>query len=186
MSPSGTVSDDHPSRDKSVAERSQEFFLAEIAIRHMLRRCGTSVAPAEGHPRCSVFAPIVATELESQLNGWYDCLPASMWFSRDAAGELVRNDVGFDVVFPIFLRAQYYSCLISIYWPAAVQAIEAHPHLQLDIDLLNHCSRFFESCIQFIRSASACIAGGAAVHPNKWMLYVRYVPRLFVLLLDLL
>lgn len=187
----GPLSREEPQRiNESLNKRSQEFFLTHIMMKHNLRRCGTSVALHEGSQRV-LFAPIIAKELECQLNGWYDCLPQSMWFNRSNEGTMThdvhaqssvssgpRPGRGVDndehSLLPLFLRAQYFSCLASTYWPAAVQAIDGSATIlpvQLTAELLDSCSRFLESCVQFIRSANACIS--YTLHPNMWILHVR-------------
>jgi hypothetical protein len=114
-----------------------------------------------------------------------------MWFNPSSDGEMTRSaqiqvDINADIhssygvginrqeILALFLRAQYFSCLASTYWPAAVQVIDASRAIlpvQLTPKLLNSCSRFFDACVQFIRSAVACVS--STPHPNMWILYVR-------------
>ncbi|KAM0809040.1 putative Zn(2)-C6 fungal-type domain-containing protein [Seiridium cardinale] len=197
-SPASSPSVEIPREIKNLAKISQEYFLAEIAIRRMLRRCGTAISPdlaIEG----VVFAPIIAAEMESQLNEWHNLLPPSMHFETGpaiqtpfssssnydvldifannfnaAAVHVEKRDTGAGL--PMYLCAQYHSCRASIYWPAAVQAIRrsAKGGVQMHMDpvLLQGCSNFFEAYARFIPTA-ICFLDGANAQPNMWEMGAR-------------
>src|SRR5690606_35833681 len=64
--------------DKSDSAEVLTYFMAEIAMRRMLRRCTTSVSNWAGGRL--QYAPIIADELERQLDQWYHYLPPSLRF----------------------------------------------------------------------------------------------------------
>lgn len=132
-------------------DKVQSYFLAEIAMRRMLNRCNTAIRrDPEGH---IVYAPGIAMELELQLENWYTYLPGSIRFDYE-------KDLDFDLLaspslYPRtdslsnFLRAQYYCCKVSIYWPAAYQCIQDGC---VTSELSQHCERFFNAYIQLMPS----------------------------------
>ena len=101
-------------------DKVQSYFLAEIAMRRMLRRCTTSI-------RLSVYGKFVyalaiAADLGFQLDEWYSYLPRLVYFERDEVMRLAHKST--DGALEGFLQTQYYSCKTSIYWPAVYQAME--------------------------------------------------------------
>jgi hypothetical protein len=98
----------------------QSYFLAEIAMRRMLRRCTTSIKfSAYGR---LVYVLAIAADLEFQLDEWYSYLPRLVYFERDEVMRLAHKST--DGALGGFLQTQYYSCKTSIYWPAVYQAME--------------------------------------------------------------
>ncbi|KAB8224280.1 hypothetical protein BDV33DRAFT_199675 [Aspergillus novoparasiticus] len=156
---SSTTSDND---NESYPERSdQSYFVAEIAIRKMLQRCTWSTSTlADGS---YAYAPIVAAELERQLDEWLRLLPQQLSFRPFAA---TRSQPGRDPssAHMEFLRTQYYVFKVSIYWPAVYEALTAG---EANSDLLCHCAKFFTSFAQFVPSAAAAIA---VCKPNLWTL----------------
>lgn len=146
-------------------ERSDlSYFVAEIAMRKMLQRCTWSMSTlAQGS---HVHAPIVAAELERQLDEWLQLLPQQLSF-RCIPGitSYPRRDPSAAHV--DFLRTQYYAFKASIYWPAVYEALTAG---EANVDLLRHCTKFFTSFAEFIPSAVAAIA---VCKPNLWTLCTR-------------
>ncbi|KAL5000434.1 hypothetical protein BDV10DRAFT_200154 [Aspergillus recurvatus] len=137
------------------------YFVAEIAVRKMLQRCTWSTSTvAQGR---HVYAPIVAAELERQLEVWLQLLPESLSFSRPACvgSGPSRKPSPAQVE---FLRAQYYAFKASIYWPAVYETLTAG---EANGDLLQHCRRFFSSYAEFVPSAVAAVA---VCKPNLWTL----------------
>ncbi|KAB8227957.1 uncharacterized protein BDW43DRAFT_233480 [Aspergillus alliaceus] len=141
------------------------YFVTEIAMRKMLRRCILSVREVSGGS--FEYAPIVAAELDRQLEEWHNFLPERFQF---LGKELEATSPGSPQV--QFLSTQYHAFRASVYWPAVYQASSRG---EVDDTLLPHCLQFFESYSAFIGSA-AC-----AVHScrlNLWTLCTRYVqPR---------
>lgn len=136
------------------------YLLAEIAMRRMLRRNTTAISVSvDGTAK---YAPLVAQELEAQLEQWFSFLPERFYFSRKT--EDTHSDL-----FPQtpFLRAQYWACMVSFYWPAVVQVMESH---QLTETTINGCSTYFHSYREFIKSATGALN---TCLPNKWTLYAR-------------
>ncbi|KAJ0413013.1 hypothetical protein BJY00DRAFT_306620 [Aspergillus carlsbadensis] len=152
----------------SSSDLSLSYFVAEIAMRKMLQRCtwATSTLAQGSH----VYAPIVAAELERQLDEWVHLLPEHLLFSAplgiaessprwNANSSSTSTSAQAD-----FLRAQYYAFKASIYWPAVYEAISSG---HANVDLLRHCANFFTSYAAFIPSASAAVA---VCKPNLWTL----------------
>jgi hypothetical protein len=140
------------------------YFVAEIAMRKMLQRCTWSASTSA--QASHVYAPIVAAELERQLDEWLRLLPQQLSFRPSPA---TRSHSGRDPssAHVKFLRTQYYAFKASIYWPAVYEVLtagEAHS------DLLGHCAKFFTSFAEFVPSAAAAIA---VCKPNLWTLCTR-------------
>lgn len=136
------------------------YLLAEIAMRRMLRRNTTAMTvSADGSAE---YAPLVAQELEAQLEQWWSFLPEPLRFSPEY--EDGDGDVSLQVP---FLRAQYWACMVSLYWPAVVQVMESH---QLTETTVNGCRSYFYSYREFTKSATAALK---TCLPNKWTLYAR-------------
>ena len=125
-------------------------------MRRMLQRCTLSVIP--GPDGKLTYAPIIATELEHQLDEWYGYLPEALRF-ESRPGRRQRH------VHSDFLATQYYAYKSSIYWPAVYQVMELEV---ADERLLLYCGKFFNSYICFIASANAATR---ACKPNAWTLY---------------
>jgi len=159
-SPESTFSADGPRTD-----RTQSYFLAEIAMRRMLHRCNTAIRRT---PRGEiVYAPNIALELELQLDEWYGHLPEPVRFQHLDADTSDSSALGHLSVEPLgnFLRVQYYCCKLSIYWPAVYQSIQdgtATP------EVLKHCQGFFDAYIQLMPSILICIRHCIV---NRWTLY---------------
>ena len=112
-----------------------------------------------------MYAPVIAAELEFQLDEWYNYLPRLVRFERGEVIEPVENNT--DSALEGFLRTQYYACKASIYWPAVYQAIEFG---EADNALLAPCQKFFNSYVQFMASAKSAIYN---CRVNVWTLYAR-------------
>ncbi|KAL2812630.1 hypothetical protein BJX63DRAFT_241009 [Aspergillus granulosus] len=141
------------------------YFVAEIAMRKMLQRCTWATStPDQGSGH--VYAPIVAAELERQLDQWHQLLPEPISFSipRDVVEFPPyprRHPNGAQVA---FLRTQYYAFKASIYWPAVYEALTV---ADVSEDLLRYCERFFSSYTEFVASAVTAVA---VCRPNLWTL----------------
>lgn len=133
-------------------------------MRKMLQRCTwpTSTLAQGSH----VYAPIVAAELERQLDEWLKLLPQQLSFrASPAIGSHPRR--GPSSAHVEFLRTQYYAFKASIYRPAVYEALTAG---EANSDLLRHCTIFFTSFAEFVPSAAAAIA---VCKPNLWTLCTR-------------
>lgn len=149
--------------DKSDSAEVLSYFMAEIAMRRMLRRCTTSVSnKASGRLQ---YAPIIADELEHQLDQWYQYLPSSLHFHRQPTSSV---DVP-ELPTAQFLQAQYAACKASIYWPAVFQALDLEC---ADESQLMYCRKFFDAYISFSVAAEASLN---TCIPNTWTLYARCV-----------
>ncbi|KFY42248.1 hypothetical protein V494_02495 [Pseudogymnoascus sp. VKM F-4513 (FW-928)] len=140
----------------------QSYFLAEISMRRMLRRCNTAIARGANGTIC--YAPAIAIELELQLDEWYNYLPEVIRFHLDfatATFEVVVDEC------PLrnFLRVQYYCCKVAIYWPAVYQVIEDGV---ANGQLLDHCQKFFASYVQLMPSIMAAFQGCIV---NRWTIF---------------
>ncbi|OBT39065.1 hypothetical protein VE00_10448 [Pseudogymnoascus sp. WSF 3629] len=142
----------------------QSYFLAEISMRRMLRRCNTAIGrDARG---TIYYAPGIALELESQLDEWYNYLPEVIRFHLDFA--TATFEVPLDEC-PLrnFLRVQYYCCKVAIYWPAVYQVMEDGV---ANGQLLDHCQKFFASYVQLMPSIMAAFQGCIV---NRWTIFAR-------------
>ncbi|KAL2862433.1 uncharacterized protein BJX67DRAFT_375235 [Aspergillus lucknowensis] len=138
------------------------YFMAEIAMRKMLQRCTWSFRTLS--PGNHVYAPIMAAELERQLEEWRQLLPESLRFGIGSG----RNSVsapGSGSAQVAFLRTQYFAFKASIYWSAVYEAIAAG---SASAELLAHCRTFFDAYGEFAASA---VATASVCKPNTWTLY---------------
>lgn len=141
-------------------EDVDSYFLAEIAMRRISHRAPSAI---RGTSRGElVYAPIVASELNFQLDEWYHHLPSALKFHRGNEGE-VRDHRGL----VLFLRTQYYSCMTSIYWPAVYKVIQTG---RRENDLHLGCQKFFDAYYDFLISATVCLQHCTV---NKWTLLAR-------------
>ncbi|KIW18457.1 hypothetical protein PV08_02745 [Exophiala spinifera] len=133
------------------------YFLAEIAMRRISHRAPSAI---RGTSRGElVYAPIVASELNYQLDEWYHHLPSSLKFHRGHQAEM-RDHRGL----VLFLRTQYYSCMTSIYWPAVYKVIQTG---RREDNLHLGCQKFFDAYYDFLLSATVCLQHCTV---NKWTL----------------
>lgn len=137
------------------------YLLAEIAMRRMLRRNTTAITVAE-HTGEYRYAPLVAKELEAQLEQWCSYLPEQLRFSREF--EDLQHDVSLQTP---FLRTQYWAGMVSFYWPSVVQVMESQ---QLNDTNIIGCKNYFHSYREFIKSATGTLD---VCLPNKWTIYAR-------------
>lgn len=131
-----------------VTGNSDPHFLSEIGVRRIIDR--TCYTFKEGRDdtvdRIGSFAPIVAKELQIQLDNWYECLPEPIKF--DKAHQPIS---GLEHSSRHFLRCQYFATSFLTYWPCILDIIvtgnvenpEQYEVLSLSTDLY----------IQFISSA---------------------------------
>ncbi|KAH7264668.1 hypothetical protein B0J15DRAFT_464542 [Fusarium solani] len=137
------------------------YFLAEIAMRRMLRRCTTSLSKStEGEFR---YAPVIARELELQLDGWYKYLPSSLVFHKQP---MALYEVA-EVPRAQFLQAQFFACKASISWPAVYQTIRLG---FVDEDVLPYCTKFFDDYVSFVLAATTSMQ---TCMINTWTLLAR-------------
>jgi hypothetical protein len=137
------------------------YFLAETIMRRMLQRCTTSTQILPNGKQ--MFAPVISTELELQLEQWHTHLPEFLRFDRYSMSEFSINPQ------LLFLRTQYYAYRASILWPAVHQVVVEGE--QYDKSLLSFCLEFYQDYNRFVSSAVACIPHCL---PNTWTLYARY------------
>ncbi|KAF9893115.1 hypothetical protein FE257_012526 [Aspergillus nanangensis] len=143
------------------------YFVAEIAMRKMLQRCtwATSILAQNQF----AYAPIVAAELERQLDEWLQLLPESLSFFIfvHGNGDYSKRQRLLSHESPQvkFLRTQYYAFKASVYWPAVYEFLTTGQ--KVTGDLLVPCVRFFASYVEFVSSAAAAVA---VCRPNLWTL----------------
>lgn len=162
-SPFGAPADSPAGSFGSSQSSSQllSYFLAEIAMRRMLQRCTTSTRRLPSGKQ--VFAPVISTELELQLEQWHSHLPEFLRFDRYSISECSINPQ------LLFLRTQYHAYRASILWPAVHQVVVEGE--QYDRTILPFCLEFYQAYNRFVLSAIACIP---QCLPNTWTLYARY------------
>ncbi|PKX89042.1 uncharacterized protein P174DRAFT_464760 [Aspergillus novofumigatus IBT 16806] len=158
--------DPNPLSDSSLPGSDLSYFVAEIAMRKMLQRCTWAIrTPADGG---NIYAPIVAAELERQLDEWLQLLPSHLSFGRASPtfGSRPQGNAG-DIAHSAqvaFLRAQYFAFKASIYWPAVYEALTTG---EPNGELVRHSHYFFTSYAEFVPCAAAAIA---VCRPNLWTL----------------
>ncbi|EED15727.1 conserved hypothetical protein [Talaromyces stipitatus ATCC 10500] len=145
--------------EQALRHHDLSYFMAEIAMRKMLQRC-TSSFQRLSQAKFS-YAPVIAAELERQLQEWYDLLPDELSLRRDNSVPIPPSGSAQAE----FLHTQCYAFKVSIYWPAVYQAMVAG---EASDDLLLHCRGFFDSYIEFIASAAVSVS---ICKPNIWTLY---------------
>lgn len=156
------TSTDSPSSTTTSQTSSEglSYFLAEIALRRMLQRCTISIRQL---PNCKQrFAPVIAAELELQLEQWHSYLPTALRFDRHSISGDDSNPNA------LFLRTQYHAYKSSILWPAVYQAIEEG--VDAEESVFPFCQNFYAAYALFVWSAAACIPQCV---PNTWTLYAR-------------
>ncbi|KAK5225497.1 hypothetical protein LTR47_009344 [Exophiala xenobiotica] len=154
-------------RDEELFKNADAYFLAEIAMRRMLHRCTTAIRETKTGEL--VYAPVIATELGYQLEQWHDHLPASLKFDtlHDAEQTNTRSSV-------LFLRTQYYSCLLSIHWPGVYKVIQSSAW---EYELHTACEKFCDAYIKYLMSCIPCVDRCPV---NSWPLYARCPESMFV------
>ena len=148
------------------------YFLAQIAMCRMMRRCTSSVIISQGQ---ELYSPVVAMELTYQLDTWHSHLPPSIRFEHHDAAALPDDFVksvnssptSSVVAVTRFLQMQYYLCLAGIYWPAVYSVISTGT---LEAAPMANCERFFESYFGFVITAASVIPN--CPH-NPWSIYAK-------------
>jgi hypothetical protein len=132
----------------------------------MLHRCTTSIR-LQPHTGIPTYAPIVAAELVYQLESWYEHLPTPLRFDRES-----NEDGTTEMALSLFLRTQYYSCQMSIYWPAAYQTMRDGMIGTVGAGAGGENEKavesFFGCYVKYMMSINACVRRCA---PNAWTLY---------------
>lgn len=160
MTPSSHSQSCSPHSNASL-DSSIAYFLAEIAMRRMLQRCTTSVSKSAGGQLR--YAPVIAGELESQLNEWYECLPGHLRFhTSPICAEQVATAPTSQ-----FLQTQYSACRASIFWPAVYQTIELGVATEQE---MQYCSWFFDAYTSFMLSVKGSLETCVV---NTWTLVTR-------------
>lgn len=110
----------------SIIDEADPHFLAEIGVRKIIdRTCHTfnnsdsSTTTTTTTTNRTPFAPIVAKELQSQLDEWYLCLPESIKF--DKATWPATNNTRHST--RALIRAQYFATVMLMYWPCMMEMI---------------------------------------------------------------
>lgn len=135
-------------------------------MRKMLQRCTWATSTLA--PGRYVYAPIVAAELERQLDEWLQLLPEALSFRTALdTGYCPRQSPLSNSPQGEFLRTQYYAFKASIYWPAVYEVLTTG---EAKGDILCHCARFFSSYAEFAPSAAVAVA---VCRPNLWTLCTR-------------
>ncbi|RSL98117.1 hypothetical protein BHE90_009045 [Fusarium euwallaceae] len=146
---------------ESVSDTTPAYFLAEIAMRRMLRRCTTSLSKsAEGEFK---YASVIARELELQLDGWNKYLPPFLDFHKQPT-ELYEVA---EVPRAQFLQAQFFACKASISWPAVYETIRLG---FVDNNMLPYCTKFFDDYVSFVLAATKSMQ---TCMMNSWTLATR-------------
>ncbi|KAL6865833.1 hypothetical protein ACO1O0_001931 [Amphichorda felina] len=161
----------HTPGSTTTSARSQTddvitYLLAEVAMRRMLRRNTTAITVAE-HSGQYRYAPLVARELEAQLEQWCSYLPEQLRFPRESGASGSSNLQRGACMQTPFLRTQYWAGMVSFYWPSVVQVMESQ---QLDDTGVSACNDYFRSYREFIKCATGSLD---ACLPNKWTIYAR-------------
>jgi hypothetical protein len=148
------------------------YFLAQIAMCRMVRRCATSVIISREQ---ELYSPVIAVELTYQLNTWYEHLPSNLRFElHDTAAALpgdfvksVSSSPSSITAVTRYLQMQYYLCLTGVHWPAVYSVISSGV---LEATPIADLARFFESYIGFVITAASVIP---SCPQNPWSIYAK-------------
>ncbi|KIW15231.1 hypothetical protein PV08_05276 [Exophiala spinifera] len=143
---------------EQLLKDADAYFLAEIAMRRMLHRCTTAIRETETGEL--VYAPVIATELGYQLEQWHEHLPSSLKF--DTVNDAEQTNTKPSV---LFLRTQYFSCLLSIHWPGVYRLSQSSAW---QYELHTACERFYDAYIKYLESCVPCLDRCPV---NAWPLY---------------
>jgi hypothetical protein len=155
------------------SDTAKAYFLAQIAMCRMVRRCTSSLIISQSQ---EFYSPVIAIELTYQLDAWYDHLPPNIRFERHDTTAALPDDLVKSVsscpsssVIAVtrFLQMQYYLCLTSIYWPAVYSVIGT---ATLAAAPISNCARFFESYVGFVVAAASVIP---SCPQNPWSIYAK-------------
>lgn len=108
-----------PESDSSGMDEPDPHFLAEIGVRKIIdRTCYTFDHSDSPTANKTSFAPIVAKELQSQLDEWYLCLPDAIKFDKSnwPVTDLRHSTRA-------LIRAQYFATVMLMYWPCMMDII---------------------------------------------------------------
>src|SRR6266542_4007447 len=155
---------------------TKAYFLAEISMCRMIRRCTTAVTVS--HDK-EVYAPIIAVELENQLQEWYENLPHSLRFDQqNSLANLAENSL-YGNPHPLsrdgnarlrcFLQMQYYLCRTGIYWSAVYSVMHVDT---ANAPTLSDCARFFEAYVGLVGSVATAVR---CCEHGLWSIYARFV-----------
>ncbi|KAK9353468.1 hypothetical protein V1523DRAFT_410837 [Lipomyces doorenjongii] len=108
-----------PESDSSSIDEPDPHFLSEIGVRKIIDRTCYTVNNSESYTaNRTSFAPIVAKELQSQLDEWYHCLPDSIKFDKSKVPVTnTRHSTR------ALIRAQYFATVMLMYWPCMMDII---------------------------------------------------------------
>jgi hypothetical protein len=152
---------------------TKAYFLAEIAMCRMIRRCTTAITVS--HDK-EVYASVIAHELARQLDTWYDRLPEFLRFdrrfhAREQFDAVVVPNSGLELssltTVTKCLKMQYYLCLTGIFWPAVYSTVYVD---SVGSETLGDCSRYFDAYAGFVVSAAETIC---CFPPSPWSIYAR-------------
>jgi hypothetical protein len=108
-----------PESDSSAIEEPDPHFLSEIGVRKIIdRTCYTFNNSGPHTANRTSFAPIVAKELQSQLDEWYLCLPESIKFDKLERPVIIARHSS-----RAFIRGQYFATVMLMYWPCMMDII---------------------------------------------------------------
>ncbi|CAN6674908.1 hypothetical protein TRVA0_071S00320 [Trichomonascus vanleenenianus] len=108
-----------PESDSSAIDEPDPHFLSEIGVRKIIDRTCYTFNNSESYTgNRTSFAPIVAKELQSQLDEWHLCLPESIKFDKS---ERQITNTGHST--RAIIRAQYFATVILMYWPCVMDII---------------------------------------------------------------
>ena len=156
-----------------LSDTAKAYFLAQIAMCRMVRRCTTSVIISQER---EFYSPAIAIELTYQLDTWYKHLPQSISFERydtavalpdDFVKSISSSPSSSIIAVTRFLQMQYYLCLTGIYWPAVYSVIRTGI---LEAAPTADCARFFESYFGFVITAASVIP---SCPQNPWSIYAK-------------
>jgi hypothetical protein len=160
-----------PDHSAITPNDAKAYFLAELSMCRMIRRCTTSVTISHNK---EVYAPIVAVELAHQLESWYDHLPLSLRFERsaipapdDAMHYASPHSLSTLAAVTNFLQMQYHLVLAGIYWPAIYSIIYSDTPAA---KTLADSALFFGAYTGFITSAAGAIR---SCPQGPWSIHAR-------------
>jgi hypothetical protein len=159
---------------------TKAYFLAEISICRMIRRCTTAITVS--HDK-EVYAPIIAVELANQLQGWHEHLPHPLRFDQRNSLANLAEDSLYGSPHPpsrdgnarlrCFLQMQYYLCRTGIYWPAIYSVMHVDT---ANASTLSDSAKFFEAYVGLVGSVGMAVR---CCEHGLWSIYARYVGHAF-------
>lgn len=131
--------------DEPPASDELWYFLAEIALRHLLNRVSHTVYSKGSMTSVAALEPLT-TELDFQLTQWYEGLPLALQFSH---AYIFPSDPVQTV-----LRLRYFACRTIIIRPYILAVLENELAI-FDPAVRDNCLKCLEACVRQLEHVKA-------------------------------